>query len=133
MAGPAEEHGDHVRVRHLLPRLPRDPTRPLPAGASDRELEDLAIRLGTDLPEELAAWLRTCKGAAIGPGGLFGHRPDTDFLDMASRATEYPGWRQLGWLPVAGDGFGNFYMLLTQGSLAGHVAFVEAIRTRSPT
>ncbi|SCF44675.1 hypothetical protein GA0074696_6042 [Micromonospora purpureochromogenes] len=46
---------------------------------------------------------------------------------MAARAAEYPGWRQLGWLPVAGDGFGNFYMLLIQGSLAGHVAFVEAI------
>lgn len=127
MAGPAEEHGDQVRVRHLLPRLPRDPARPLPGGASDRELADLTIRLGTDLPEELADWLRTCKGAAIGPGGLFGPRPDTDFLDVASRAAEYPGWRQLCWLPVAGDGFGNFYMLLTQGSLAGHVAFVEAI------
>lgn len=77
--------------------------------------------------EELAAWLRVCKGAAIGPGGLFGARRDTDFLDMASRAAAYPGWRQLGWLPVAGDGFGNFYILLTRGPLAGCVAFVEAV------
>ncbi|MFE9694863.1 hypothetical protein [Micromonospora sp. NPDC005806] len=45
---------------------------------------------------------------------------------MASRFAEYPGWRQLGWLPVAGDGLGNFYMLPTQGPLAGYVAFVEA-------
>ncbi len=46
---------------------------------------------------------------------------------MALRAATFSTWRQLGWLPVAGDGFGNYYILLTQEALAGYVAFVEAI------
>ncbi|SIM87955.1 hypothetical protein [Micromonospora cremea] len=46
---------------------------------------------------------------------------------MAFRAATYAGWLQLGWLPVAGDGFGNSYVLLIRGPLAGCVAFVEAI------
>jgi hypothetical protein len=30
-----------------------------------------------------------------------------------------------GWLPVAGDGCGNVYALITLGSLAGKTAFIE--------
>lgn len=127
VAEQADVHADQGRVRQLLPRLPHDPNRPLPSGASDQELTDLATRLGTDLPEELAAWLRMCNGDTTGPGGLFGARPDTGFLDIAWHAATYPGWLHLGWLPVAGDGCGNSYVLLTRGPLAGCVAFVDAI------
>ncbi len=36
----------------------------------------------------------------------------------------YPHWRSNGWLPVAGDGSGNYYVLTT-APLAGFVAFVD--------
>ncbi|WP_143728356.1 SMI1/KNR4 family protein [Micromonospora cremea] len=80
MADQAATHADQVRVCQLLPRLPRDPKRPLSGGASDQELSDLALRLGTEIPEDLVAWLRMCNGDTTGPGGLFGARPGTDFL-----------------------------------------------------
>jgi hypothetical protein len=35
----------------------------------------------------------------------------------------YPQWRAPGWLPVAGDGCGNYYVLAGDGS----VGFVEAV------
>ena len=40
----------------------------------------------------LIAWLRMCKGAAIGPSGLFGARPDDGSLDLVI----FPFERELG-------------------------------------
>jgi hypothetical protein len=115
------------RVRRLQPLVPRDPQQPLPGGASDTELADLAARLGVALPQVLTAWLRICKGAAIGPGGLFGARPDQAFLDMAERLALHPQWRAVGWLPIAGDSCGNDDVLITTGPQAGFVAFIETV------
>jgi cell wall assembly regulator SMI1 len=116
-----------VEVGQLLPRLERDPAQPLPSGASDQELDELTARVDTPLPDELTAWLRICKGAAIGPGGVFGARPDSDFLDLAVYLDEYPTWRADGWFPIAGDGTGNYYVLLTKGPQAGFIGFIEAV------
>jgi cell wall assembly regulator SMI1 len=115
------------QVCALLPQVPRAPEQPYPGGASEAELTDLARRLGTALPDDLAAWLRVCKGEAIGPGGVLGARPDHEAADMAARLALYPQWRSKGWLPVAGDGSGNCYVLLTTDPLAGFVAFVDTM------
>jgi cell wall assembly regulator SMI1 len=112
------------QVRDLLSRIPRDPKQPYPGGASDAELADLSRRLGTALPDELTAWLRLCKGEAIGPGGVYGVRAGHDIAEYFGW---YPRWRAEGWLPVAGDGCGNCYVLLTAGPLAGFVGFVDTI------
>ena len=123
-----EPHGDghlYGQVCGLLQQLPRAPEQPFPGAASEAELTDLARRLKTGLPQDLAAWLRVCKGEAIGPGGVFGARPDNEANDMAARLALYPQWRSKGWLPVAGDGCGNCYVLLTAGPLTGFVAFVD--------
>jgi cell wall assembly regulator SMI1 len=68
-----------------------------------------------------------CKGEAIGPGGVFGARPDREFLDIAACLGLHPHWRFRNWLPVAGDGCGNYYVLVVTGSLAGFVGFIETI------
>jgi hypothetical protein len=86
-----------------------------------RELVAGAARLGHPLPAALAAWLSVCNGAAIGPGGVFGQRPDERFLDIVSVRERHPGWRRQGWIPVAGDGCGNYYVL------------TQAARSRSST
>jgi hypothetical protein len=122
-------HADDLRrqVLSLLRRVPRAPERPFPGGASEAELLDLARRLGVALPDDLASWLRVCKGEAIGPGGVFGAQPDEDWLDIAGCSMLYPAWRTRGWLSVAGDGCGNHYVLLTNGRLTGFVGFVDTM------
>jgi hypothetical protein len=81
----------------------------------------LAERLGQRLRPELRTWLSICGGAAIGPGGVFGQRPDRPHLDMVKIREMHPQWRVLGWLPVASDGCGNYYVLAEDGT----VGFVD--------
>jgi hypothetical protein len=56
--------------------------------------------------------LRVCKGEAICAGGVFGARPDQDFLDVAAHLALHPQWKSFGWPPVAGDGCGNYVVLM---------------------
>jgi hypothetical protein len=49
--------------------------------------------------------------------------PGDDEPDMAGIRDLYPDWRTLGWLPVAGDGCGNYYVL----ALDGTVGFVDTM------
>jgi hypothetical protein len=72
----------------------------------------------------LRIWLSVCRGARIGPGGVFGPRPDDPGIDVASRRDPFPDWGQLGWLPVAGDGCGNYYVLSDDGT----VGFVDTMQ-----
>jgi hypothetical protein len=118
-----DNHKARHEVLRLLPNARRAPEQPFPGGASDQELADLERRLGTPLPAALTDWLHICKGEAICAGGVFGARPDQDFLDIAAYSTLHPQWKGLGWLPVAGDGCGNYYVLLT----TGQVAFIDTM------
>jgi hypothetical protein len=44
--------------------------------------------------------------------------------DLAYWIDQYP---QQGWLPVAGDGCGNLYVLVARGYLVGSVGFIETM------
>jgi cell wall assembly regulator SMI1 len=120
-------HDARHEVLRLLPSARRPPDQPFPGGASDQELADLERRLGAPLPAALSDWLRVCKGEAICAGGVFGARPDQDFLDIAAYSALHPQWKGFGWLPVAGDGCGNYYVLMTAGESAGQVAFIDTM------
>jgi hypothetical protein len=89
-------------------------------GATSDDLEALRARLGRDLPQQLAALLTVCNGARIGPGGLFGRRPDEASLDVPSILDLFPQWTDEAWIPVAGDGCVNYYVLL-DGERVGFV------------
>jgi cell wall assembly regulator SMI1 len=112
-------------VFRLVLAAVREPGTSFPGGADDAEIADLQRTVGLPLPPELVEWLRVCKGDAIGPGGLYGVRHDSRAVDMASMLELFPGWQERGWLPVAGDGNGDYYVLITGGELAGHVAFID--------
>jgi hypothetical protein len=108
-------------VLRLVDRMPRQPNSIIPGGASDEEIDALGTRLGLPIPDELRAWLGCCNGPLVGPGGLFGIRPDWDFLDIEARASGFPWWREKRWIPVAGDGCGNYYVLdLRSKTRSGH-------------
>lgn len=103
----------------------REPGASFPGGADDAEIADLREAVGVPLPPELEEWLQVCKGDVIGPGGLYGVRQPGGATSIASMLELFPGWRERGWLPVAGDGNGDYYVLLTAGELAGQVGFVD--------
>ena len=105
-------------LRQLVARAVRAPEDDAPSGASQVEVDTLEERLGQDLPAVLRLWQSVCRGAAIGPGGVFGQRPDCPFLDMPSVLALFPQWHDLGWLPVAGDGCGNYFVLTQTGRSA---------------
>jgi hypothetical protein len=114
-------------VRDMLANVPRAPEQPPVGGASEDDIADLVSRLGRSLPDDLLAWLRICRGEAIGPGGVFGARPDGPALDIQARLALYPSWDDHGWLPVAGDGCGNVYVLIERGRAAGAVGFIDVL------
>lgn len=47
--------------------------------------------------------------------------PGDDYLDIEARYRGYPHWRVRGWIPIAGDGLGNYYVLdTTRRTRSGH-------------
>lgn len=105
---------DYAAVLELLARVPRPPEAPPPAGATQEQLDALAAGLGYPVPGSVRAWLRACNGIIAGPGGLYGTQTAPDFLDIESVLARHPRWRPAGWLPVAGDGTGNHYVVDTR-------------------
>jgi cell wall assembly regulator SMI1 len=111
-------------LRELVAGAVRAPEEEAPRGAGPAELDSLQARLGCIIPPVLRAWLSVCRGAGIGPGSVFGPRPDRPSLDMAQRRDLFPAWMEQGWLPVAGDGCGNCYVLTADGT----VGFVDTMK-----
>jgi len=113
----------------LVARAHPDPSEVV-RGASEADLTGLGKHLGFPVPNELADWLRVCRGSTAGPGGLFGVGNAADGLNMNSHLRWFPGWLDRGWIPVAGDGTGNYYIL--DALERGHpVGFVEPSETVS--
>jgi cell wall assembly regulator SMI1 len=103
-------------VTTLLNEAPREPGTKLPPGASEQDISDFEKYTNLALPESLKALLRICNGPAVGPGGIYGISTSSDddsrrsYL-IADVLGSHPNWRQAGWLPIAGDGCGNEYVL----------------------
>jgi hypothetical protein len=110
----------------LARRVPMPPEYQLPAGASEHEIGTFETCVGLKVPSQLRAWLEKVNGAMAGPGGLFGARGATDFLSIEKYLKIFPAWRRLGWLPIASDGLGNYWVVVPgpDGS-AGWVAFID--------
>ncbi|MBL7259931.1 SMI1/KNR4 family protein [Paractinoplanes lichenicola] len=104
---------DFSGVLRLLKQVPLPPEGETIRGADDAEIERLRH---LPLPGEFVQWLRVCNGSVAGPGGLFG-------VEMVLAVSGFhPEWAGRGWIPVAGDGNGNTYVLD-----AGAVFFVDAM------
>jgi cell wall assembly regulator SMI1 len=114
-------------LRALALRVPAPPGYTLPGGASEKELSELELRTGLRIPAEFRAWLVEVNGAMIGPGGVFGARDRRDVLSIEGCVRLFPAWRKLGWMPIASDGTGNFWVtLLGPDKSNGWVAFIDA-------
>lgn len=115
------------KLSSVLANVPQPPGESLPSGASDAELNSFSDRTGIVLPNEFRQWLKFTNGACVGPGGLFGIRTALPFLDIETYFGMYPSWREKKWLPIAGDGCGNYYVIATQSEYGvGYpVLFIE--------
>jgi hypothetical protein len=100
-------------VSELLGRVPLPPDEPSPTGLGHEGVVGFVTRTGLAVPPELEEWLHLCNGARAGPGGLFGIRPVRQILDIEEYYRLYPHWRTAGWIPTAGDGCGDYYVLST--------------------
>jgi cell wall assembly regulator SMI1 len=84
---------------------------PLPGPLDSARLTELERYLGFPVPDELREWLARHNGALVGPGGVFGYRAYTPSLDIATRLDRLPKWKTRRWIPVAGDGSGDYYLI----------------------
>ena len=120
-----------AEVLALQRKAPAPPGNSLPTGTSDAALQCAESTYGITFPPKLRDWLLTSNGACIGPGGLVGIDASRDSSDLGAILNNYPTWRDKGWIPVAGDGCGNYYVVATQNEfgVGEPVLFVDAHET----
>jgi len=99
------------QVREILDLVPREPGTLLPQGATEQEIAEFEHVMRFSLPVELKDWLSSCNGPCVGPGGLYGIAPAPRWLTIEDHWEPMPEWKVRGWIPVAGDGVGNQYIL----------------------
>jgi hypothetical protein len=99
-------------VARLLHDVPLPPGESLPAGADHSKVGAAFQRIGVEPSDALVAWLGVCNGPCVGPGGLFGVDTERESLDIEHVMVRFPNWADLGWIPIAGDGSGNYFVLL---------------------
>jgi hypothetical protein len=108
-------------IEELLYKVPRPPNDTLPAGISDQEIDEFAGRANVDVPDQLRAWLNFTNAPCVGPGGMMGINAARSSLDIEKVYLYRPSWRSKSWIPVAGDGLGNFFLSVS-----------DPISTRNP-
>lgn len=120
-------------VLEMISRVERSPDEPLPRACSSGEIDNFEFRTKLSVPMELRDWLMCFNGPCVGPGGVFGIRPETSSLDIETHLRLYPDWLRAKWIPVAGDGCGNYYVLDSKPKRNGNCPVYFIDTTESPT
>jgi SMI1 / KNR4 family (SUKH-1) len=112
-------------VADLLRKVPMEPGYVIPTGVREEEIGAFETRTGLKIPTDLAEWLRVSNGPIVGPGGIFGVRPERADMDIEAMYRRYPQWKVQGWIPIAGDGSGNYYATTGGKNAATPVFFID--------
>lgn len=104
-------------VMCLLSQLPGPPGEFLPTGANESEILDVESALGFRMPPKYRDWLTACNGPCVGPGGIVGINTARTSQNLAKVLELHPAWKVNRWLPVAGDGFGSYFVVDASGDL----------------
>ncbi len=91
------------------------------------ELQSFCARNGVSVPSVFLDWLKVVNGANIGPGGVMGIQDEDPYCSIELLLHSFPVWCAKNWLPVAGDGCGNYYVLVPEIERY-HVYFIDTIR-----
>jgi cell wall assembly regulator SMI1 len=98
-------------VYRLLKEVPKPPDYELPRGATRENIRTFEEVTGLCVPAPLVELLLYTNGPVVGPGGIFGIAAARTDLDIETVLRQFPSWKSLGWIPVAGDGAGNYYVI----------------------
>lgn len=121
------------QVTELAAHLPRDPRQPrLPLGIDEKEIEAFENRTGLSVPQVLRQWLKYTNSPGIGSGGVNGILTPELSRDIEAYYDIFPNWKNRGWIPIGGDGCGNYYVMATrpEDGPGMPVFFVEPIWDR---
>jgi len=127
---------DVVRISELLRKVPKPPEDSTPIGADTNAIHEFELRTGIYLPVDLREWLQIANGPCVGPGGMYGIRPACQHLNIESYLALFPSWTATKWIPVAGDGCGNYYIMPTQNEygVGNPIVFIDtSIACDKPT
>lgn len=108
----------------LLQRLwdyPEPPRR-----ATSMEIDELGKAIEVPIPDEVREWLSVCNGSGL-IGGFYGTASGAGY-SIAYVLDLCPDWKAKGWIPVAGDGCGNEYILSTrpEDGVGNPVFFIDS-------
>ncbi|MCO6437331.1 MAG: SMI1/KNR4 family protein [Phycisphaerae bacterium] len=115
-------------VEALLSEVPRPPEDSIPSGATDEMKNAFEKETRLKLPPAVRQWLGVTNGPCVGPGGIMGIQTSRKTLDMQWLLELHPNWIARKWIPIAGDGCGNYYIVSTakEFGFGEPVLFVEA-------
>jgi cell wall assembly regulator SMI1 len=102
-------------IDRLISASEKPPTFQTIQGATSEQLNAAESVLQFKLPSALIEWLRFCNGTALGPGGIFGVFCNPEVIDIIEHWKRISFWRTAKMIPLAGDGFGNYYAVPLQG------------------
>jgi hypothetical protein len=97
-------------VLNLMERLATQKgVQAIPPGTGEVEIREFEARTGLSVPLAFREWLKVTNGARLGDG-VFGIGTEA-YLDIEETLRLYPQWLGKGYIPIAGDGCGNFYVI----------------------
>ena len=103
------------QVKQLALAAEKDPSHPIiPSGIDDISINEFESRTGLTVPAALREWLRYSNGPALGAGGMLGVRTSQMSDDIECKYRRRPDWLERGWIPIARDGCGNYYVIATR-------------------
>jgi len=114
-------------VRALCSQAVWPPEEPSVPSATNEEIVDAEASLRMSFPPELREFLLFLNGPCIGPGGIFGISTKREYLDIRRILERHPVWKDRGWIPVAGDGCGNYYVAVKDAE-GFPVCFIDTIQ-----
>lgn len=117
-------------VIELLHRMPLPPGESLPSPVTVEAIAEFESNTKLRLPDGLRRWLLVTNGPCVGPGGVMGIGVRRQSFDIEKLLGLHPAWREKGWLPVAGDGCGNYFLVVSNNDfgVGEPVIFVEALQ-----
>lgn len=111
----------------MLPCLEKPPGEGIPPGLGQADLDAIENRIGFRLPNVFRTWLMITNGPCVGPGGVVGVNTVRKLQDLEAIYELYPNWKTKRWIPVAGDGCGNYYVLVYSEHELEPIVFVDVM------
>ena len=112
-------------VLKLIAESKLPPGHDFPTGVRLNLIEEFEETFDVSLTEEFRDWLKTCNGSILGAGGTYGIGVELGRLSIENQFEKE--WLELKWVPIAGDGCGNSYVVdCSRDTCRGFVYFIDS-------